>query len=294
MNITLKQLKVFLAIVNHDNMTAAAHSINMTKGALSQSLAELESQLATQLFDRRNSRLYLNQSGAHLIPLADELLTRMTFIENEFKLNTTSPKIKIGCTKSIGSFFLPHLLKTFEDNYGWLPDILIDNAHSIHQSLNRFELDLALVETSILDASLDSEFWRLDKMIVVASRHHPLTHATQVSYEQLNQERWILREPNSASRQFFETQLANQFTQPIHHLTLNAFDAILLCVINNLGITFITKECLNHPLYAEHLRPIKLPDNYLRNFNIVHPHTKFISPAMQQFIDFIKEHTMTE
>lgn len=107
MNITIKQLKVFLSIVNHGNMTAAADAINMTKGALSQSLAELETQLGEPIFDRRNSRLYLNQAGTALIPLADEILSRMKFIEDEFSQHNSTPKITIGCTKSIGSFFCP-------------------------------------------------------------------------------------------------------------------------------------------------------------------------------------------
>jgi len=126
MNITIKQLKVFLSIVNHGNMTAAADSINMTKGALSQSLAELETQLGEPIFDRRNSRLYLNQAGTTLIPLADEILSRMKFIEDEFSQHQSTPKITIGCTKSIGSFFLPNLLQQFEAQHHWLPEIISD------------------------------------------------------------------------------------------------------------------------------------------------------------------------
>lgn len=52
MNITLKQLSVFLAIARHGSMTSAADSLFMTKGAVSQALAELENQLGIRLFDR--------------------------------------------------------------------------------------------------------------------------------------------------------------------------------------------------------------------------------------------------
>jgi len=292
MNITIKQLKVFLSIVNHGNMTAAADSINMTKGALSQSLAELETQLGEPIFDRRNSRLYLNQAGTTLIPLADEILSRMKFIEDEFSQHQSTPKITIGCTKSIGSFFLPNLLQQFEAQHHWLPEIIIENVHSIQELLTRFELDIALLESSAIDSSLQHEFWQKDEMVIVASIHHPLAQLESVSYEQLNQERWILREANSASRKFFDHQLAIHFHQPFEHLILNSFDAILLSVFNQLGITFISKACLDNPFYKDHLVQLNTDDQFLRNFNIVYSKEKYLSPPIQQFIQFIQAHKL--
>lgn len=292
MNITIKQLKVFLSIVNHGNMTAAADAINMTKGALSQSLAELETQLGEPIFDRKNSRLYLNQAGTTLIPLADEILSRMKFIEDEFHHHHSVPKITIGCTKSIGSFFLPNILKQFEAQHHWLPEIIIENVHSIQELLTRFELDIALLESSAIDSSLQHEFWQKDEMVIVASIHHPLARLKSVTYEQLNQERWILREANSASRKFFDHQLAIHFPQPFEHLILNSFDAILLSVFNQLGITFISKACLANPFYKDHLVQLNIEDQYFRNFNIVYSKEKYLSPPIQQFIQFIQSHKL--
>lgn len=292
MNITIKQLKVFLSIINHGNLSMAAESINMTKGALSQSLSELETQLGTQIFDRRNARLHINQAGMKLIPLADELLSRMKFLEDEFSLDKLSPKIKIGCTKSIGSFFLPRLLKSFEQQYGWLPEVTIDNVHAIQQSLNHFELDLALLESSAIESTLHSELWMKDEMIIVAAHDHPLAQADPLTYEQLNQARWILREANSASRKFFDHQLAIHFHQPIKHIVLNSFDAILLSVFNQLGITFISKACLDNPFYKDHLVQLKIQDQYIRNFNIAYAKDKYLSPPIQQFIQFIQAHQL--
>ena len=76
MRITLKQLSVFVAIARHGTMTRAADVLFMTKGAVSQALAELESQLGVCVFDRQHARLHLNREGEKLLPLADELLAR--------------------------------------------------------------------------------------------------------------------------------------------------------------------------------------------------------------------------
>lgn len=82
MNITFKQLSVFVAIVRSGSMTLAAETLFMTKGAISQTLAELESQLGVRLFDRQHARLYINHEGQKLLPVADELLSRMQGLNN--------------------------------------------------------------------------------------------------------------------------------------------------------------------------------------------------------------------
>ena len=70
MRITLKQLSVFVAIARHGTMTRAADVLFMTKGAVSQALAELENQLDVCVFDRQRARLHLNHEGEKLLPLA--------------------------------------------------------------------------------------------------------------------------------------------------------------------------------------------------------------------------------
>ena len=60
MKLTLQQLKVFATIARHGNLGGAANELCLSKGAVSQSLQELERQLATPLFDRVHPRLQLN------------------------------------------------------------------------------------------------------------------------------------------------------------------------------------------------------------------------------------------
>lgn len=289
MNVTLKQLKVFLSIVRHENMTLAAKALYMTKGAVSQNLAALESQLNVRLFDRVNSKLCLNQSGDKLIALADELLSRAEYIDNAFSSSSVLPRIKIGCTKSIGAFFLPNLLPQFEREMGYLPEIVIDNAYTIEGMLNRFELDIALLESAVTDISLSCQYWMTDEMVVVSSNQHPFALQKVVSYSQLSQSRWILREPNSASRKFFENQLAIKLDNPISVLSLNSFDSILLNVYNQLGLTFISKEILIHPFYVNNLVQLNTEDVFLRKFNIVCHKDKFLSKDILDWIDLIKK-----
>ncbi|HHR5551441.1 TPA: LysR family transcriptional regulator [Klebsiella aerogenes] len=288
MNLTLKQLIVFMSIIRHGNLSAAAEALHMTKGALSQTLSSLEQHLGTRLFDRRHTRLYVNQAGMNLIPLADELLSRAKYLEEKFSQSTTPPAIKVGCTKSIGSFMLPGILSEFKRKVGWLPEVITENIHAIHGKLNRFDIDIALLEGPVVDYSQQSQLWMQDEMVVVASRSHPLAGVNTVSYKQLSQEKWILRETESASRRFFENQLAMKLENSQIAISLNSFDTILSCVHHQLGITFISRTCMDNPFYGPHLVQLPLEDVFFRNLYIVFQNEKYLSPPILEWINFLQ------
>lgn len=286
MNITFKQLSVFVSIVRYGSMTLAADSIFMTKGAVSQTLAELESQLGVRLFDRQHARLIINHEGKKLLPVADELLARMQGVEQLFDEKSHDTQLNLGCTKTIGSYVLPNMLTAFEKSYGWLPRSIIANTQDISSMLNSFEIDVALLEGPTTEPNLICEPWMEDEMVIVVGKTHPLAKKKQVSYEALKQEKWILRERGSSSRAFFDNQLALHLNNPPVTLSLNAFDAILACVRNNLGITFISSRMFAQPFYKGHFVQLETEHRFLRKFTLCYHKSKFISPTLHSWNAF--------
>lgn len=108
MDITLKQLKVFLAVAQSGNLTVAASQLFMTKGAVSQTLAELEKRLGQTLFDRHHARIFINPEGEKLISVADELLSRMKDINTLFSDSASVHNLFLGCSKPLAAIFCLH------------------------------------------------------------------------------------------------------------------------------------------------------------------------------------------
>ncbi len=289
MNVTLKQLSVFVATARHGSMTQAADTLYMTKGAVSQTLAELENQLGVRLFDRQHARLHINQEGEKLLPVADELLARMKGVGQLFGNDNAESGLRLGCTRTIGSYFLPDMLSGFDRENGWLPHSVIANTQEICGMLNRFEIDVALLEGPATDPDLISETWLEDEMIVVAGKNHPLAKEKTVPFERLNGERWLLREQGSSSRAFFDTHLAMVLDNPDVALSLNASDTILSCVYHNLGITFISSRMLTEPLYAGHFVQLHTERRFLRKFMLCRHRNKFISPTLAKWVGYCRE-----
>ena len=56
-SVTIRQLQIILAIAKSENIGNAAEQLLMSKSAVSQALAELETRLGVQLFDRSRGRI---------------------------------------------------------------------------------------------------------------------------------------------------------------------------------------------------------------------------------------------
>lgn len=286
MNITFKQLQVFLAVARRENLGQAATDLFLTKGAVSQSLAELERQLGTQLFDRAHPHIRLNHEGARLLPMADELLHRGRDISLAFSDHTDSHFLRLGASKTLGTYILPQLLADFERNSLWLPDASIANSKNLCDQVASFALDAALLEGEAHHPDLVFEDWLADEMVVVAKKGHPLADGVRRHPSVLKGERWILRENDSGTREYFEYNLGPLIAPYEIALTLDSPGAILGMVAQGLGVAFASRLIVERPSFAEYYAVIKLNRAFSRTFYVCYHAKKYHSASMDQFLNF--------
>ncbi|MCW8996050.1 MAG: LysR substrate-binding domain-containing protein, partial [Psychromonas sp.] len=255
MNITLKQLQVFICIAQEKTITAAAAKLFISKPAVSMSLAELEKQLDCKLFERKNNRLLINEWGKQLLPLADQQIEHSKNINRLFKQQTSSGiKLRIGSSNTIGNHITPFLLSDFRNTtHHFNQSLLIDNSCAICQHIKEYELDVALIEGYIFDNQLFSSHWLKDEMVIVCSRHHPLTKKQTLNWFDLEAQQWILREVGSGTREFFIRNIGERLTNYHVSLELNTTEAIINSTSVGLGIACISKFAARHALNDKRL-----------------------------------------
>lgn len=286
MNITLKQLQVFMSVARHENLGLAAKEIFITKGAVSQALQELEKQLGMQLFDRVHPHIRLNHEGARLRPLADELLHRSRDIGLMFADDSGSRFLNIGASKTIGDYILPGLLRDFERSSLWLPGAHVANSNHLLEMVASFALDVVLLEGEAHHPDLVTEEWLADQMVVVAQAGHPLADGKRHHPSVLKGERWILREPSSGTREYFEYNLG-PFIAPYEvALTLSSPEAIQGMVEQGMGITFASRLIAELPSFSQRFAIIHLNRSFSRTFSICYHSKKYHSVSMDQFLNF--------
>lgn len=289
MDITLKQLKVFLAVARSKNLTAAAAQLFMTKGAVSQTITELEKRLGQSLFERHNSRIFINSEGEKLIPVADELLSRANDINHIFSNNHIDVAVFLGCSKTVGSYILPGLLAGFKKEHNWFPKVNIENTRDLINKILNFELDLAIVEGVITDDNITSTKWIKDEMVVVAAIDNQLATGDSISFSTLSRQPWILREQGSGSRSYFEHHLAPLLEDPEIILSLDAIDSILSCVQQDLGLTLASKLIMESPFFSDHFAILNTEKQFFRTISLCHHKYKYMAENTKKWVEFLNQ-----
>lgn len=293
MNITLKQLQVFVAVARHQNLSRASEALFMTKGAVSQSLGELERRLGVALFDRAHPKLHLNHEGKRLLPMADELVHRAEDVERSFSSAANEGAegnfLRVGCTQTIGNDVLPELLAGFSATAGWLPEVTIANTAEILRMLTSFTLDAALLEGEERLPEIVFEPWIEDEMVVIAPPGHPLAQGGRHSARDLAGERWIVREVDSGSREYFNHTLVPLVEPMTIALTLSSPATIVRSVAQGLGLAFVSRLSATRSAKSGSVAVVALKERFSRTFSICYHGRKYHSAAMRAFLSFCRE-----
>lgn len=265
MRITFRQLSLFVAVAERENISQGAKASFLSQPAASMTLAELEKQLGHPLFDRVGKKLVLNENGLKLYPRAVELMDRARQIEALFKQEkstTLTGYLKIGASSTIGNYVMPSLIAQFVRRY---PNVKITqkiaNSQEIIHDLEKFTLDVGFIESTCSSTMLDTHIWKKDELIIFASPKHPLAQKLaqkeSLTRADLDTHHWILREPGSGTREILE-----HFIQPKQVLLeIGSTQAIKKIVADNLGLSCASRFALEEELKAKTL--VELPINDL-------------------------------
>ncbi|MFC0399749.1 LysR family transcriptional regulator [Paraburkholderia rhizosphaerae] len=115
MNLSLKQLKVFLGVANASSFTKTAQSMHLSQAALSAIIRELETQLQCRLLERTTRTVALTDAGRAFYPTAMKIVE--TLEKSVIELNELGRQkqesLLLGCTPMIAASLMPQVLARF-------------------------------------------------------------------------------------------------------------------------------------------------------------------------------------
>lgn len=284
MNITLRQLEVFLAVASTQSTTKGADKIALSQSAVSSALSELENQLNVQLFERIGKRLILNENARMLLPKAQALLEQAQELEVLFQQGHGT--LRIGASTTIGNYLLPQIIARYQQRYPALTlELRVANSAEIAADVANLNVDIGFIEGTSHRLEIDSQIWRTDSMAIFCSPRHPLANKT-VTADQLAKSTWILREPGSGTREVVEQHLLPH----IHHfnvlMELGNSEAIKHAIhysqaISCLSIAVIADQLESGRLALIHLNRIPLIQ---RPLYLIRHKQKHISKNLSMFL----------
>lgn len=156
-NIDVGQLRTFLCVAEHRNMTHAANLRNLTQSAVSQQIKRLEEMLCRDLVVRTRTGVELTKSGLELLPLARETVERNDTLVATVFGTVVQSDIRLGVPQDVVASLLPKALKHFHKNYPEVNVTLVsDSTKNLIKMVDNRQVDLALTTdtTKVAEALL--------------------------------------------------------------------------------------------------------------------------------------------
>src|SRR5690606_9673219 len=286
-----KQLDVFISIARLGSVKAAADSLHLTQPAASMALAELEKQLGGSLFDRDKGRLYLNEKGRRLLPLAQEIIERMIEFRQraDDQADILTGEFRIGASNTVGNYRVGDLLSGFVLNNDRVTVYLnVANTDEIVRQIVDHSIDVACVEGQVHHEVVESVHWMDDSLCVCTRPDHPLAAISKLQPADFVDARWILRERGSATRAVSGVEL-DKLPQAKEVMELGQIEAIKQAVIAGLGIAFLPQVAVTHAVSSGRLALLHTPFlNLTRQLSIIYHRSRYQGRLMRAFLDSVK------
>lgn len=288
---TLRHFKIFVAVCDTMNMTAAAGSLFISQSAISQAIAELEKYYDVRLFERLSRKLYLTQAGEKLLGYARHITRMNEDIEKDMKALHSRGFVRVGASVTVGANVLPKLIAAFKkQNPDATVEVFEDNTSQIERRLLRDETDIGLVEGDLTSPDLKSTSFVDDELVLICGKSHRFAGLAVINPAELEKEDFIIREQGSGTRKTFEDVMtANHLAWNVSW-TCNNADTIKLAVAEGLGVSVISKRAVENEVRSGLLCIKELKGvHFYRNFKIVYHKNKYLTATMKKLIELCLE-----
>ncbi len=293
---TLRHFEIFTTVCQTRNMTAAAQLLYLSQPAVSLSIKELEEYYQIRVFDRLGKKLYLTPEGNRLLAYAQRILADYTDAGREMESFRKNMPLRIGVSVTIGTGLLPDFAVCAQKSTPpLLLDVVENNTREIQRLLLESKLDLALAEGEITAQELVQISFYQDTMLLLCGKSHPFYDRESIPAQALENERFLLREEGSGTRETFEIAMKKAGLSWHPAWVCSSVDTIKAGVIRGLGITVLSPLAVQSERKSGLLKAVSVEAlDFTRQFKLVYHKQKHLTPAMQRFLDLILKESNLE
>lgn len=267
-NVTLKQVRAFVAVVQSSSFAEAASVIHLSQPALSSAIKVLETTIGGPLLVRTTRAFTLTPEGESFFPVALRLLAdwdgALDDLHKRFTLR--EGRISIAAMPSFACNQLPIAIRHFKNLYPdvniTLNDVVAEEVVAMVRS-GRVELGISFDPRSKdLGGNDDLTFTPLfeDRFIAILPSGHPLLKRKQVTANQLLASDFITLQAPSRVRQLLSTEFADHGLSLMPAFETHQLATIGRMVANGLGVSVVPTICQQQMIeLGAHCRPLIQP-----------------------------------
>ncbi|RCW68585.1 LysR substrate-binding domain-containing protein [Pseudorhodoferax soli] len=293
LRLTLRQLQIFVAVAQSGSTNAAAQAVALSQSATSSAVNELERLLAVQLFDRTGKRLYLNENGRALLPLALAQIDGAAEIERLAVDPDAMTSLRLGASTTIGNHVIPRMLPMLlgggefgARSASASATVRIGNTEAICDEVASFALDAGLVEGPSGNDDLVETPWLQDELVLVASPTLAGEQPEPVSSGALAGLRWLLREKGSGTREVTDQLLLPYVRRYGSSLVLGSSEAIVGAAAEGIGVACLSRWVVDSAVASGRLCILRTEiPRMSRQCYVVTHRNKHATRGLKRFLD---------
>ncbi len=277
MNISLRQLRAFLAVARQRHFRRAAEHLHLSQPAVSRHIADLEAELGVRLFDRNTREVVPTETGRYLEGaierVLDELEGVLGHVHSEGERRRG--KVRIASVPTLSASLMPSCIADCAREYPELTIQLHDQAQTlVLDSVRGGEVDFGIAIDPPEGGDFDCETIMRDPFYLVCRADHPLAQLKSISWKKLQGQPLVLLDYSSGSRRLIDDALRKYGVDAdVVQQTGHTYTAFRM-VEAGLGITIT--PALSAPPPSLAMRPLTPTEQ--RSVMLIHRHHRSLSP----------------
>jgi molybdate transport repressor ModE-like protein len=289
----IETLKVFCDLAETGSFSLAASKNFITQSAVSQQIRSLEERYGRELIERSKGHARLTQAGEVLYEAGKEIVHRYREIENNLQslARSVAGTVRVGTVYSVGLYELSAPLKKYLRTF---PEVRVHleytRANKIYEDVSRGEIDLGIVAYPNKRPQLSVAPFREDRLVLICSPQHPFAHFQRVSIKKLHGEKFVGFERDVATRRALDRVFRQHGVKVQYVMEMDNIETIKRVVEVGSGLSIVPEPTIAQEVKNDTLRAIQFSDETLmRPLGILLKRGRHFTPAVQEFIDFLKE-----
>ncbi|MDJ0940417.1 MAG: LysR substrate-binding domain-containing protein [Woeseiaceae bacterium] len=259
---TLKQLRYFVALVEHGHFGRAAESCFVSQSAFSSAIADLEELLEAELVDRTNRSVTITALGQRIAVQARLCLQDVDSLV-ELASGSRAPlssELRLGVIPTIAPFMLPGALPPLRRKYPELKLLLVeDQTERVYERLMDGELDVLLLALPWDMRGVDVEPLFKDRFCLAYRDGTERIDPDNYRVNRLNADSVLLLEDGHCLRDHALAACKIRNIQKVRPFAANSLLTLVEMVDADLGISFLPEMAQGSTLMRNtkvRMRPI--------------------------------------
>lgn len=291
MNLSIRQLQIFVHVYRAGNLTRAAAQLGLTQSAVSLQLQQLEEIFGLRLFDRTTRALHPTSAATQAVTAAEQILTAASGLTSHMRnLNDASTgKVTLVASAGFAATFLPPILATFRKAHPGIDTVFYDvPAHEIVGKMLTTEAEFALGSIKSAHPDVTAEPVLKGRLSAVGINEGAFAARKHISWDELASFPTIAMRQETQIRTDIDAALAKLEKTFVPTFEVSLFNTALSMSAAGLGISIQPDYIVDRNQFPTLVTKPLVRPALDREVFLIRRVGRSLSPAAARFVSLVR------